>query len=193
MKHTMTQKITVFDTKFRKHLAHYIMQCILATLTLLAVLLFLDVLTETAIIAALGASAFIIFTMPTMYSSDPRRLLGGYTVGLVTGLIFSLLSAYITSITVLFTPQSAYIFFGSIAVGIAIFIMAITNTEHAPAAGIALGLVINTWNYTTIMFIIAAILWMAGIRKLLQPLLIDLTSPKQLTQTAVQKNNSKKP
>jgi CBS-domain-containing membrane protein len=68
----------IIDIKTRKNIWRYISQCILATVTILAILFFLDVLTETAIIAALGASAFIVFTMPNTYSSDPRRLIGGY-------------------------------------------------------------------------------------------------------------------
>jgi len=35
------------------------------------------------------------------------------------------------------------VIFGAISVGFSVFIMAVINTEHAPAAGIALGLVIN--------------------------------------------------
>ncbi len=81
-----------FDKKFRKNVHRYIFQCVLATLTVLAVLVFLNVLTETAIIAALGASAFIVFTMPNTYSSDPRRLIGGYIVGIIVGIICNYIS-----------------------------------------------------------------------------------------------------
>jgi len=166
--------ISIIDTKFRKNAVKYILQCFLATFTILVVLLFLDVLNETAIITALGASAFITFTTPNRYSSHPRRLLGGYAVGLSIGLILYILSVYLQH---LISQHTLLIAFGAIAVGTSTFFMAITNTEHAPAAGIALGLVINRWDHITILFIIVAILWMAGIRKLLRPFLIDLTSP----------------
>lgn len=169
-----------FDKKFRKNVHRYIFQCILATLTIFAVLVFLNVLTETAIIAALGASAFIVFTMPNTYSSDPRRLIGGYIVGIIVGILCNYIS-FIEDLSNLFiTQKMALIIFGAIAVGIAIFIMTITNTEHAPAAGIALGLVINEWNYFTIILIFCAIVWMAGVRRFLKPYLIDLISPKDM-------------
>jgi membrane protein implicated in regulation of membrane protease activity len=61
-----------------------------------------------------------------------------------------------------------------LAVGIAIFLMVITNTEHAPAAGIALGLVINEWDWQTIIFIISAVILFAVIKRLLKAKLIDL-------------------
>ena len=170
-------RIIIIDKKFRKNTLKYIFQCILATLTIFAVLFFLDILTETAIITALGASAFIVFTMPTQYSSDPRRLIGGYIVGLFVGFIFYLISSLEFSNNLIGNHTLTLVIFGSIAVGFAIFIMAVTNTEHAPAAGIALGLVINNWDYLTIIFIIVAIIWMSGIKIILKKYLMDLISP----------------
>ncbi|KYK31535.1 MAG: hypothetical protein AYK22_02255 [Thermoplasmatales archaeon SG8-52-3] len=170
-------KIIWIDKKFRKNTLKYIFQCFLATITILAVLIFLDVLNKTAIITALGASAFIIFTMPTQYSSDPRRLIGGYIVGLIVGFIFFFISQSQIKSTFGFSETTALVIFGAIAIGFAIFIMAVTNTEHAPAAGIALGLVINPWDYITIIFIILAMLWLAIIRYILREYLMDLISP----------------
>ena len=169
--------IILIDKKFKNNPLKYIVQCFLATLTVLAVLMFLDVLNETAIITALGASAFIVFVMPTQYSSDPRRLIGGYIVGLIVGFIFYLISTSAIGSSLIENEMTLLVIFGAISVGFSVFIMAVTNTEHAPAAGIALGLVINKWDYLTIIFIIAAILWMASIRILLKKYLMDLISP----------------
>ena len=167
----------LIDKKFRKNTLKYIFQCILATLTILAVHFFLDILNETAIITALGASAFIVFTMPTQYSSDPRRLIGGYIVGLVVGYFFYLISTLDIVTKLIGNHTTKLIMFGSVAIGFAIFIMAVTNTEHAPAAGIALGLVINRWDYITILFIIVAILWLIIVKLALKKYLMDLISP----------------
>lgn len=169
--------IIIFDKKFKKNKFKYIFQCFLATLTILAVLIFLDILKEAALITALGASAFIVFTIPTQYSSDPRRLIGGYIVGLTVGFIFYLLSISTLSINLFENEMTIFVVFGAISVGFAVFIMAVTNTEHAPAAGIALGLVISKWDYLTIIFIIIAILWLAGIRIILKKYMMDLISP----------------
>lgn len=169
--------IIIFDKKFRKNTFKYIFQCFLATLTILAILIFLDVLDEAALITALGASAFIVFVMPTQYSSDPRRLIGGYIVGMSVGFIFYLVANSEIGSAIFSDQIKSLIVFGAIAVGFAIFIMAVTNTEHAPAAGIALGLVINKWDYLTIIFIIIAVLWMTIIRIVLKKYLMDLISP----------------
>lgn len=172
----MTNLILI-DKKFRKNTLKYIFQCLLATLTILAVLIFLDVLNEAALITALGASAFIVFTMPTQYSSDPRRLIGGYFVGLMVGLIFYFISTSELGNNIFINNATSLVVFGSLAVGVSIFIMAVTNTEHAPAAGIALGLVISKWDYLTIIFIICAVLWLIGIKLLLKKHMMDLISP----------------
>jgi CBS-domain-containing membrane protein len=171
--------ILIIDKKFRKNSLKYIFQCFLATLTILAVLIFLDVLNEAALITALGASAFIVFTMPTQYSSDPRRLIGGYIVGMVVGFVFYIISNSDIGISIFTNQMTSLVVFGAIAVGFAVFIMAVTNTEHAPAAGIALGLVISSWDYLTIIFIIIAILWLASIRLILKQHLMDLISPHE--------------
>ena len=164
----------IVDDKVKENLWKYLSQCFLATLTILAVLLFLDVLDEAAIIAALGSSAFVVFTMPTRYSSDPRRLIGGYIVGLLSGYVSYALSTSNELAQLIGDQQLLLIVFAALAVGIAMFIMTVTNTEHAPAAGVALGLVLNEWDYVTIIFILGAIFWMVGVQKLLKPFLMDL-------------------
>jgi len=171
--------MNIIDLKLKKYFFNYILQCFLATLVLSIALFFLNILTETALIASLGATAFIVFAMPRTYSSAPRRLIGGYTVGISVGLIFFYLENKIDYLS-LFEPQInhplSYVL-AAVAVGITIFIMTITNTEHAPAAGISLGLVINQWDISSLFFIISAMLAMVGVKCLLKPYLINLSSP----------------
>ncbi len=170
----------VIDEKVGKNLSKYIFQCLIATIILLIALLFLDVITETAIIASLGATSFIIFTMPKSYSSSPKRLIGGYTIGISMGIICNYFGSIIytnNSIFSLIKTNEVSIFFAAIAVGLSIFLMTITNTEHAPAAGIALGLVINQWNSSSVLFIIIVMLSMAATQHILKSYLINLTSP----------------
>ena len=174
----LSSSIRVIDPKVRENLLNYLFQCLLATSIILISLLFLDILNETAIIASLGATSFIVFAMPKTYASSPRRLIGGYIIGISIGSIcFYLGSINQIYFYTLFSTANLPIFFASIAVGLSIFLMTITNTEHAPAAGIALGLVINQWDAKSILFIIVVMLIMATIRHVLNPYLINLTSP----------------
>jgi len=170
--------MNIIDKKIQKNLFNYIIQCLIATSILFISLLFLNVLTETAIIASLGATSFIVFAMPNTYAASPRRLIGGYFIGISSGIICYQFGQISYPFIISMSNQKVPIFFAAIAVGLSIFIMTITNTEHAPAAGIALGLVINQWNVTSIAFIIIVMLLMIITHHVLKPYLINLTSPK---------------
>ncbi len=168
------KRFHLIDPKFRHNVGSYLFQCTLASATFAVILLFLDVITHTAIIACLGASAFIVFTMPRYYTSQLRPLLGGYAVGITVGCLCYYLSCAEFLTPLLPDERISYIIFGALAVGVAILVMTITNTEHPPATGMALGLVLNSWDYRTIIFILLAVLLMAGVRELVKSKMINL-------------------
>jgi CBS-domain-containing membrane protein len=164
----------VLDSKIRKNLWRYLFQSSAATLSTLALLLFLDVLSHTAIIATLGATAFIVFAMPTYPSASTRSLVGGYLVGVSAGCLCSRLSSLPLVSSAFAVHEAPLTVLGAVAVGIAIFLMVMTNTEHPPAAGMSLGLVLNEWDYGTVAFIFGAVILLAIVRRLLRRVLIDL-------------------
>ncbi|HDH09397.1 MAG TPA: HPP family protein [Chloroflexi bacterium] len=160
--------------RIKRSVGRCLFQCALAVLTMLVLLMLLDVLLHAAIIATLGASAFIVFAMPKAYSSEPKPLIGGYLVGICTGCLCRLLSTSRLVMPVLATQRASGVVFGALAVGVAIFLMVVTHTEHPPAAGMALALVLNNWGYLTPVSILSAVILMAGVKKLLDPILVDL-------------------
>jgi len=164
----------LIDAKFKKYPVRYLLQTSLATFTLLAFLLVLDVLHHTAILAALGASTFVVFSMPGSYSAKAKSLVGGYIVGIASGCAFGFIHQSGCCVAVLASHHVSLALFGGLAVGISILIMVVTNTEHAPAAGMALGLVLTQWNLRTIILIFSAVVALAIARRALKPLLIDL-------------------
>ncbi len=167
-------KVRIIDEKVKGHLGQYLFQCSLATFVIFAILAFLDIITHTAIIATLGSSAFVVFTMPRTKSSEPRPLIGGYIMGILSGALCHLLSVSRMGVTLFPSQHTSYVVFGALAVGIAIFFMVVTNTEHPPAAGMALGLVLNKWDYLTILFILGAIIVMSVSKRMLKSVLMDL-------------------
>jgi hypothetical protein len=164
----------IIDKKFKHNVARYILQCALATLTILIVLVFLDVLTQTAIIAALGASSFIAFTMPAHDASKPRFLIGGYLVGISVGCFCHLLSLSPWMASLFVSLRISSIVCGALSVGMAIFLMVITDTEHPPAASVTLGLVLNQWDHLTIVSILCGIILVSTLKWLLKPVLKNL-------------------
>ena len=164
----------IIDPKLTHSLKNYVFQSILATISIFLVLIFLDILEHTALIATLGASAFIIFIMPNSYISMPKQVLGGYIIGIVCGCLCFFLTIGFSRLFSVMPEKFFTVSLGSLAVGTAIFLMAAINYEHPPAVGISLGLVLNQWNHQTIIFIVFAVIIMLAVKKLLQPFLIDL-------------------
>ena len=64
--------------------------------------------------------------------------------------------------------------FAALSVGFGMLIMTLTDTEHPPAAGTALGLVIHDWSMGAVGFIMLSALLLSAIRIALRPWLIDL-------------------
>ncbi len=167
--------MNLFDRKLRDIPAHYVLQSALAALAVSIILLLMGATQHTTLIASLGASAFIVFTMPTKNVSKPRYIIGGYIVGIVAGVVFALLLARFPSFAAGSVCEAGEIVFGGSAVGVAIFLMVILDVEHPPAAGIALALVVNrAWTVKTLMVILGAVLCLCILKRLLRPLLRDL-------------------
>lgn len=62
----------------------------------------------------------------------------------------------------------------TISVGLSIFLMTITDTEHPPTAGTALGIMTHEWSYQTIVFILVCAMCLAIVGRLLRGYLRDL-------------------
>ena len=164
----------LFDEKFRKNKLKYFVQALLGGAAVGVALQLFDVVNKPVIIASFGASAFVAFTMPHQKISKPRCLIGGYVIGILVGIAVHCITLIPVPDEIYILEKELHITGGALAVGLAMFLMAITNTEHAPATGIALGLVINNWNFLTVVLILAGISVISGIQKLLKPWMMDL-------------------
>ncbi len=70
--------------------------------------------------------------------------------------------------------HEAQIIFGAVATGLAMLLMVITDTEHPPAASLALGFVLSEWDALTVLAVISGIVALASIKEVLKFRLIDL-------------------
>ncbi len=165
----------LLDKKFSKHRTRYILQSTLAGISAMIALMALDAIANAAVIGAIGASAFVAFTMPHRDVSNARYLIGGYLTGIAAGTLCFFISRsfpldQLSSNSVFLIIIS----FAGLAVGLAIFLMVVTNTEHPPAAGLAMGLVLNDWNIQAVIIVLIGIAFVVSLKKLLKPLMIDL-------------------
>ena len=164
----------IIDKSFLRTPKSYIMQSLLATVVLAIILYFVELFTHAAIVASLGASTFIVFAMPHSITAQPRRLIGGHVVGLLsdtfcyytflTGPAGKLIASWE------FTTLCVY----ALGVGLSVFLMAVTNTEHPPAASTALGVVVHAWSYPVVIFVLTFAICLALIRRVLRGYLRDL-------------------
>ena len=147
----------LFDRKFKEQKKQFFLQCFLAMVSVLTVLVILEAIASAAIVAALGATAFIVFAIPKARSSAARVIIGGYVIGTVVGTIWHGPAQLKPSGNPV-TDRYLALACGAVAVGLAIFVMAITNHEHPPAVGVALGLAIGEWCYETVVVIMVGVI-----------------------------------
>jgi CBS-domain-containing membrane protein len=77
------------DDKFRTMPWRFAIQSLLAFGAVSVVAIYLGELTNGAVVAALGATAFIVFAMPEHETAQPRRVLGGHALCIAIGWLFS--------------------------------------------------------------------------------------------------------
>ncbi|MDP8299638.1 MAG: HPP family protein [Candidatus Tantalella remota] len=162
----------IFDQKFREHKLKYIVQSVAGGLAICVSLLFFDMLRQPVIISSLGASAFIVFCTPHRGTATGRHLIGGYILGIIAGLLVHLMAR--VSFDMYISEMLYNILIGGVSVGLAVFMMAITNTEHAPATGIALAIGLNGATGLQLVHIIAAIVVISAIHRVTKAWMVDL-------------------
>lgn len=163
------------DPGFVKFPWAFVFQAALATAVMLAILTFVQSLSSAAIAAGLASSVVGIFIAPSNSTARIRSVVGGHGVALGLGSLFSVMlfldpvQAFLLDADVLRNLSYAT------AVGAAMLLMAITNSEHPPAAGTALGMASREFDILIFLSIIGAVALLAVIKLAVRPYLRDLT------------------
>jgi CBS-domain-containing membrane protein len=142
----------------------YVLQSLLAAGSVFVVLVALRQ-QNLVVAASLAATTFTVFAMPSRVTASPRNVIGGHLVGLVFGSVFALIP-----VESALAQDAVY----ALTVGGAILVMAVTNTEHPPAAGTALGVVIAGFSVQVVLGVVVGVGVLALIQRLLRPMLRDL-------------------
>lgn len=158
----------LIDRELLANPRRYLFQVSVATLALFVVLWMEFTLARAVIVAAIASTAFILFITPATDTSTPRHVIGGHFIALVVGCTASLLDIPGPDAQFMFALRTA------LSVGVAMFLMAATNTEHAPAAGTTLGVAIIGYSLSLIAFFCFSILTLVLIKALLRPWLHNL-------------------
>ena len=171
----LTDRRSWLDPKFSAHPGRYLFQGVLATIAMLAALFLVDSLSNAALAAGLAASVVIIFINPCGRAAQLRSVVGGHGLALVLGSAFSFFLFTGPVETFLDDTGKVRVVVFAVLVGISILVMAITDTEHPPAAGITIGIASREWELEIFGGIIGAVLVLAAFKILFQRCLKDLT------------------
>ncbi len=167
--------LRAIDPKLKRNIRPYLFQCFLVFAALLFVLWLGDAhLARAVIVAAIGSTAFVLFVYPNSASAAPRRVLGGHLVSLVIGSCLATADSTITVAKLISAFPFLFDVEAAMAVAISIFVMAATDTEHAPAAGTALGIVAHGFSWELVSFFAISVAILSLIHRLLRPYLHDL-------------------
>jgi len=163
-------RIRLIDDKFRREPGHFLLQSLMAFVVIAAIILAMGALTNGALVAALGASAFIVFAMPAHKTATPRSLIGGHVLCMAIGVLCS-----IPLRLGLLEPSTLTSgLLGAAAASVALFGMVVTDTAHPPAAGNALAFAVTPIGWPRALFTLGTILLLSLVRWLLRDWLRDL-------------------
>lgn len=115
-----------------------------------------------------------MFVNPSNRTASSRSLIGGHGLALLLGSAFSVLLFASPVETFLDDLSPVRNLSLAVSVGLLILAMAVTDTEHPPAAGTVLGMGTRPWELDTTGIIIGAVLLLALIKYLLRSHLRDL-------------------
>ncbi|OGT15311.1 MAG: hypothetical protein A3I12_05425 [Gammaproteobacteria bacterium RIFCSPLOWO2_02_FULL_38_11] len=133
-------------------------QAIFAGIVLLILLAFFNKFSYHPIFNAIGLSSiassiFIIFTAPHTLAGQNKAIVGGYVIAISLGIGFHfLLTHHFPS------PSSFYyayypVILGGLTLTLTLLLMVTLRMPHPPAAGFALGLILDNWEFQTLLIV----------------------------------------
>ncbi|PZC44449.1 MAG: CBS-domain-containing membrane protein [Chloroflexi bacterium] len=127
------------DPRLKGHRRVYASQAILAGAALLLALVVKDVVTSAAVFAAIASTAFVLFVTPFSVVATPRHVIGGHIICSGVGLAIAAILTISAVASAVDNGDFVFNLLAALAVALGIALMGITDTEHPPAAGTALG------------------------------------------------------
>lgn len=162
------------DQRFKRYLWPYLFQSAAAALALFLVLALQDIGAHAVIVAAIASTTFVLFFMPRRSAAKPRKVLGGHFWGALIGGAIAFFASSPAGLELAGLTGYAFEIEAALAVGLTMLAMVATSTEHAPAPGTALGLVINPFDWRVVLFVAVSVVLLSLAHRLMRPWLRDL-------------------
>ncbi len=157
------EDVYIISKSLKEKWFNYLWQSLAAGVITFLILFVFSEIIALIILAGVGSTFFTIFALPKLRTASNRNIIGAYLICIVVGL----------SCTYIYSASLS----GGVAISVATLLMVITDTEHPPAAGVALGLAMTPSlddAYGGSLFALAGAFVAVLVRSLLSPWLEDL-------------------
>ena len=167
----------------RYYVMHLLLQCLSATAFMWLILMGLDQVVSSQLIWAAGAStlassAFIVFVLPDAIVAKPFKIIGSYLIAMGCGAAIRGLAMAVCAIFPQCTagiPHShLFEIAAAVAVGLSLLVMVLCRSEHPPAAGLAVVMVLDIRTPIALVIILAGAIILAMIRFIFRRKLLNL-------------------
>jgi len=171
--------VKFLDEKVRRHKWNFVWQSLIAGIYMFFVVLVLDHFAETEILrvigyTSIGSSAFLAFALHQSPVTGARRMIGGYAISITMGILCLVLAHGLNHFHVPMLNYHGLVICSALAIAGAMFFMAIMDMAHPPAAGLAVGLVLEQWSGPILIIIMLAVIVLALLKILLRKKMVNL-------------------
>lgn len=168
----------------RQYISHLLIQATAAIIFMWLVLFSLDHVAASQIIWAAGASTlasstYIVFCAPKAVVAKPQKIVGAYIIAVLCGEVMRYLANLVCSAIASCQPGGPgylHVFevAAAISVGVALLLMVLFKSEHPPAAGLAVVMVLDIRNVEALAVIFGAAVILSLIRIIFRRFLCNL-------------------
>lgn len=136
---------------------YHFIQSIIAGLAITLIILIGESFSNNVINAAIGSSVALVFLHPKNKQNNFKSLIGGNFIAILSFIfLYFIFSVFSQELFITINDKDFHIFSG-ISLTLCLLLMSISDTEHIPAAGTSIGLSVNKFDPTLIVFIFISI------------------------------------
>lgn len=127
--------------------------------------------------SSLGSSAFLAFVAHDTAMAKARRIISGYVIGVVVGILGSYTLFLVSHCIGFHCLVGQYdVLIAAATAAVTMITMVLFASEHPPAVGIAIGLVLRQWDFGILILVAITVIIIAVAKSILRPWLKNLLS-----------------